>query len=571
MKLAALTIKNFGCFDQDGCSIKIDNIVVLIGQNNIGKSTILDAYEAFASMGAEIPLKHFKDHNPVNIITIEGLFSEINDDDINVIGKACVFDDPEYGRAIKVKFEWAKPDEKGKKYTYNAEKDAYQLGGAGGWDTLLQSRIPAPLRIKPTDSPDEMEKVVTDILTSAIKQKVKTDNSIIDRLLNEVKILSEQFAQEMQHEIESACTSISGKLRSVFPNYNIEFVPEGKIEADKILGAGSHVRLSEGTRQAMPLKSQGAGLQRTFLWSAISALAEIGKLKQGKKALSADKPRILLIDEPEAFLHPQTIRAAREALYSLSELTNWQVIASTHSPVFIDVSKPHTTIIRIERADSHSVKVISTDKLSFDTDERTRLAMIRNCHPTINEFFFSDTVILVEGDTEQLVFTSLIKEFRPDKNYHVVNCLGKGNIPLFAKMLNHFELKYIAIHDSDSPKTRRSNTWVRNAAWTVNKNILDITLNSPKGSFCIAQVPDFEGYYFGERIHSDKPFTAYNIINSDEFKTSPTYERLRNFVEHIEDESHPNIYKDISELNNKVAEWVSIHQPTDIEMWEINN
>lgn len=52
MKLIELQIRNFGCIDEKGVTIKIDNIVVLIGPNNVGKTTVLKAYELFRSSGA---------------------------------------------------------------------------------------------------------------------------------------------------------------------------------------------------------------------------------------------------------------------------------------------------------------------------------------------------------------------------------------------------------------------------------------------------------------------------------------------------------------------------------------
>ena len=45
MKLIELRIKNFGCIDECGINVKIDDIVVLIGPNNVGKTTVLKAYE----------------------------------------------------------------------------------------------------------------------------------------------------------------------------------------------------------------------------------------------------------------------------------------------------------------------------------------------------------------------------------------------------------------------------------------------------------------------------------------------------------------------------------------------
>lgn len=43
MKLIELRIRNFGCIDEKGITVKIDNIVVLIGPNNVGKTTVLKA------------------------------------------------------------------------------------------------------------------------------------------------------------------------------------------------------------------------------------------------------------------------------------------------------------------------------------------------------------------------------------------------------------------------------------------------------------------------------------------------------------------------------------------------
>jgi predicted ATP-dependent endonuclease of OLD family len=54
MRLTALHIKNFKRIGDTECKIRIDDIVVLIGPNNAGKSTVLDAYEQFAASGTPL-------------------------------------------------------------------------------------------------------------------------------------------------------------------------------------------------------------------------------------------------------------------------------------------------------------------------------------------------------------------------------------------------------------------------------------------------------------------------------------------------------------------------------------
>ena len=174
---------------------------------------------------------------------------------------------------------------------------------------------------------------------------------------------------------------------------------------------------------------------------------------------------------------------------------------TTHSPIFIDVSKPHTTIIRVEKT-KNTTKTFSTEKANFADDERERLQMIRNCHPTINEFFFADSIILVEGDTEQAVLSQIKKE-----NTAILNCRGKANIPMFEKILNHFGMSYIVIHDLDSPKVNRNKSWIKNSMWSINEKIYAESQKG-KGNKVIVNVPDFEGQFFGYLRSGDKPYSA---------------------------------------------------------------
>jgi len=233
-------------------------------------------------------------------------------------------------------------------------------------------------------------------------------------------------------------------------------------------------------------------------------------MKNGKNLIKNEEPKILLIEEPESFLHPPAIRAAREALYKIAELENWQVMLTTHSPIFIDVSKPHTTIIRVEKNEGKATKVFSTEKADFSEDERERLQMIRNCHPTVNEFFFANKVILVEGDTEQAALMQVKEE-----NVSILNCKGKANIPMFERILNHFGMSYIALHDLDSPKAKRSGEWIKNSMWTINEKIFE-EAKKGENSKVIVNIPDFEGQFFGYLQNGDKPYNAICELKKSE-------------------------------------------------------
>lgn len=108
MKLVELQIKNFGCIDEKGVTIKIDNIVVLIGPNNVGKTTVLKAYEAFRNSSAAQPLENFFQHSEENPIEIIGIFGEISEEDKTQIGTKWIYSDEDNENVIKYKWVWEK-------------------------------------------------------------------------------------------------------------------------------------------------------------------------------------------------------------------------------------------------------------------------------------------------------------------------------------------------------------------------------------------------------------------------------------------------------------------------------
>jgi energy-coupling factor transporter ATP-binding protein EcfA2 len=511
MKLAGIGIKNFRRIGQIECMIKIDEIVVLVGQNNCGKSTVLDAYELFASGGKEVELSAFHNGDVNCPIEVTGIFTGINDADRDVLGKKWEHDDDVHGSCIKVRWVWTAPGAKGQKQAFNPESKTFEAGGLGGWDSLLQSRIPKPVRIRPTDPVDTTQTKIVTMLKDHVKARLKADSSSTKKALEEIDKLAGTIFEEAKDALDVISAKITEQVSQVFPGTELELVPKSKDALDeKIIGADSYLRIATAGGAATPLMTQGTGLQRALLWSALSVMSDIGNGKKKELKGDEDMPRILLIDEPEAFLHPPTVRNAREALYDFA-LKNplWQVIATTHSPVFIDLSKDHTTIIRVD-ATSDRQRYVSTADVAFDAPQKTRLKMVRACNPFVNEFFFFDDVILVEGPTEHIVVSTLAE--LAGSSVHVVDCLGKANIPMFAKILNHFQVPYIVIHDSDTPNCKRKNKVVKNAMWTINSEIRNTVGASKVGSQIFVQFPNFEGAFCPEELSSGKVDNVMEIL-----------------------------------------------------------
>ena len=113
MRLAGLVIKNYKRIGDYECEIRIDEIVVLIGQNNAGKSTVLDAYEAYASSGKALDESHFNNGDTSKPVEITGIFDQLTPEDEKTISNKWNHTDTDFGLCIKVRWIWQKPNERG--------------------------------------------------------------------------------------------------------------------------------------------------------------------------------------------------------------------------------------------------------------------------------------------------------------------------------------------------------------------------------------------------------------------------------------------------------------------------
>ena len=545
MKLSALLISNFKGIN-DEITVIIDNIVVLVGPNNSCKSTVLDAYEAYVSLGSPLSIDFFHGRDASIPVHITGVFTELTQDDIDTLGQEWKLDnDPEFGACAKFQIRWNEPDSKGIKYSFSNQSNDWKKGGAGGWDTLLQSRLPTPIRLNPNDGYEALEKVVKDLASKNAAKKLKDDKSKVSSIVAEIEKLAKEVEQEISGSVSQLNNKIETELNKLFEGASVSFeTGVGKFKPEDAIKDGSKFFVQTNSHPSS-LNHQGTGIQRAFLWSAISALCSEGMFKKGNKAVSSESPKVLLIDEPEINLHPSLVRAARKAIYALADIEGWQVICTTHSPVFIDLTQNHTTLIRVSSSQD-GVHYFQTDKAQFSDEEKENLKMLNRCCPTVNEFFFYPNSILVEGDTEYLAYQYIIDRSGLEGQYCVINCRGKANIPTFIKIFDQFSANAIAIHDLD---TKLNKTGNKNAMWTINLNIRSAADSAAGRVKTVVHNPDFEGYYLGESPSKDKPYNLFTHLTADDFETNTRYESLRNSLNSIIDGTHTGLYTEESELD----------------------
>jgi putative ATP-dependent endonuclease of OLD family len=520
-RLHKLSIKNFRCIGAVPVEIELDEIVVLVGPNNVGKSTILRAYELAMNQGSgagKLTLEDFPAGkiNPTALPEIE-LHTVIYD---NTVGERWI-NDISGEKIVKELWTWSNigdPIRQG----YDAIEKKRSENVPWGAPNFANSKRPQPHRVdafaNPKDQADEIINILETLIKDRVKQfqnnKIETPNGEISeyaKLLENIQLIQKKIVAEASSEIETIETEISNLIDKVFSGYKIKLDarPEDDIEKSiNFFKANSQLLMGPQDGYLSSIDKQGSGARRTLLWTALKYISE------NKKNAQTQRPHVLLLDEPELCLHPNAIREACKVLYDLPLTGNWQVMVTTHSPAFIDLSRNNTTIIRVEHDSSGNIKgttLFRPTRTNLDTNDRVNLKLLNACDPYVAEFFFGGHSIIVEGDTEYSAFKHIVaSNQRKFKNVHIIRARGKATIVSLVKILNQFDTKYSILHDSDTLLTK-SNT--KNPAWANNQNILNaVNLHKDKNKVkLVASIPNFELAFFSK---DEKPYNALVNVKS---------------------------------------------------------
>ena len=155
---------------------------------------------------------------------------------------------------------------------------------------------------------------------------------------------------------------------------------------------------------------------------------------------------LLLIEEPELYLRPQAQRYLYRLLREFSSSGN-QVIYSTHSPAFLNVARLDELIF-LERLPSTGTRALQPEPVSADEDFR----VMTEFDAARSELFLARAAVLVEGLTEKVVLPFVFSALGYDVDREaisIIECGGKPNIPLFARICKATGIPYVVVHDSD--------------------------------------------------------------------------------------------------------------------------
>lgn len=162
--------------------------------------------------------------------------------------------------------------------------------------------------------------------------------------------------------------------------------------------------------------------------------------------LNGEEDVILLMEEPETYLHPHLRRKMKRILSSF-QANGSQVIVSTHSQDIVGFSE-NQKIVRLNMTDNGSLKYeyatssvnqkIKDDEIIFEKGN--------------NEIVFASKVVLTEGKSDKFaVKIGLDKnDFDCDsESVTVADCGSVDNIPLYVNICKSLGIPWFVIHDND--------------------------------------------------------------------------------------------------------------------------
>lgn len=460
-RLKKIWLKNYrSCHDIE---VELSSFTPLVGYNNAGKSTIIQGIIWLLSPSGGITENDFCGNDITQPIIGIGELSGISEqllDKLDPKHKAKIEKYISDDGVLFIKRIQAKPGStKGDRPLFIlrpgedfSNEDSWDKNPAG-IDAAISKLFPSPIHIEAMADASQdvakntasstLGKLLKDVLGSVEEQHgVKISDAV-----DELKSILSAEGDKRAPELTKIDASANRALVDLFPGIEIRSeIPAPSIHT--LFKAGT-IKVKDPHRGETwhEFDSMGHGAQRTIQMALVRCLAE--------HTQAADDPecRLLLIDEPELYLHPQAIEQVRAALESLVNV-GYQVIFSTHSPMLIERKNvPYTLLIR---KNDFGTKVLPTmssaakDKINGNRAQAETLFTLSNS----NQILFSEKVLLVEGSTEARLIPVLYeKTFGKTLSYDKIALVplgGSGNTGKAIAILNAMGIPYQAVVDLDA-------------------------------------------------------------------------------------------------------------------------
>lgn len=566
MKITRLHIKNFKSV-QELTIEDIEDVLIFVGRNNAGKSVMLDAIRAVSGDYA-VSDRDFHEHEGnINI----GVRLLIAKEDLEYMHRKGVMGSYKSFDLWKKNFCQKLPSYKENdtndgelefEYVYGRDglvryKDGYRKN-----NQYIRQIFPKIYFVDHSRNKGDIKEDLILLQQDAGLQALRENRCIFDdkrgcsQCFECIGVINKKTPQELtlmessrllQYKLFNLqLNDFANRLNRYFRKNGArsqEIHYEIKFDADEIFQIDTIVKMKNSRRDGT-LDSLGEGLKSIYILSLLETYVETKNIA----------PYIIMIEDPEIYLHPHLKKVASEILYRLSKKN--QVIFSTHEPemLFNFTSKQ----IR---------QVYMDNNLNTSVNQETDIDEILNdLGYTANDLMNVSFVFIVEGKQDRSRLPLLLNKYYSEiyddeghlKRIAIISTNSCTNIKTYAnlKYINSLYIRdsFMMIRDSDGKDRQllgrqlckyygdRANEDKGNLPRVTDKNVLILKYYSFENYFLFPEVMVQIGVIKSVDRFYDILWNKYReylykltSVKNMQKKLGIKIESREDIVEHIED------------------------------------
>lgn len=437
MYLAQLSISNFRKLEHVVLDFQ-PGLNVLVGPNNVGKTAVIDALRALlAGHDEPYPRLDAEDiHRPKNgsqaagAITFEYVFRDLTlDDEADFLPALKLGPDGKFGAFISIRYGEA--DKVGRLRVKRWCGDHDDIGLTTDMMENLRGVYLPPLR----DASLGLKPGRTSQLARLLQ--LLADDAGREGIDEALKKLDADL--KLHPPIVATQAAISGRHSTMLGKQLAQALEVG-------LSASDFQRLS--TRLSLlvdklEIEQNGLGFNNLIFMAVV--LSELAKNPEASY-------RGLIVEEPEAHLHPQLQSILLRYLENVQAVHGEkpvQVFVTSHSPNFASIAKLNTLGCLVDTGTG--IEAFFPRTIQFAEGKLEKLE--RYLDVTRAELFFARRVIFVEGAAELMLFNLLASKANVDLREHAISVISVEGLnfdsflPLFGE--NALKIPVAVITDAD--------------------------------------------------------------------------------------------------------------------------